>query len=114
MDLPANILLNEHILSASLRETYPDECEDMQQSSVNTVTQLTRYHKILTPYRKFSCTGIEVVPCSLGDIISSAPYTRGPFSLFGKPQAETDAGLTLVMMGRSDTAAKFDRNARRF
>lgn len=69
---------------------------------------------ILTPYRKFSCTGKEVVPCSLGDMMSSAPYTSGPFSLFGKPHAETGAGLTLVMIGKRDVAAKLDRNARRF
>jgi hypothetical protein len=44
--------------------------------------------------------------------MSSAPYTRGPFSLFGNPHAETDAGM--AMIGRRDVAAKLVRNARRF
>ena len=44
--------------------------------------------------------------------MSSAPYTRGPFSLFGNPHAETDVGM--AMIGRSDVAAKLVRNARRF
>jgi hypothetical protein len=48
--------LKEQILSARLRET---------------------------PYLNVSCTGAEDVPCSLGDIMSSAPYTSGPLSSMG-------------------------------
>ena len=68
----------------------------------------------LTPYRKLSCTGIAVVPCSFGDMMSSAPYTRGPFSFVGKPHAETDAGLVLAMIGSTNVAAKLVKNARLF
>jgi hypothetical protein len=81
--------LKEQILSARLRET---------------------------PYLNFSCTGAEVVPCSLGDMMSSDPYTSGPLSSIGFPRAEAGAGSATsdaTIVGSRDDAAKFARNARR-
>lgn len=46
-------------------------------------------------------------------MISSFPYTNGPFSLMAN-RADADEGLASVRSGSKDVAAKFAKKARRF
>ena len=68
---------------------------------------------VFLPYRRFSCTGIDVVPCSFCDMISSSPNTIGPLSLTTPPRADATDGFVNVRIGSRDDATKLDRNARR-